>query len=322
MGGDNEQLLISLLIFISLSLLLLLLYILKKNPYGIYKTLNSQPNIIFISSIDKALFINSRGLKFFSCRDVDDFNNKYNNLANFFIEEKDCINKHSNGKRWIEYIYRDKNSRGKVKIKIKNDTIEYYFYLHIGKIRNNRYIISFTDITTLEKDKELIRKTADYDALTGIYNRVKFNDMLPHYINRALKYNEQFSIILFDIDHFKMINDTYGHNIGDIVLVELTALVKSIIKDMKIRQNTLLSRWGGEEFVILLQSKRKKDAYEIAQSIRKEVYMYSFNVVKRVTCSFGVTDFRVDDTETSLFHRVDNALYRAKDGGRNRVIVD
>ena len=168
----------------------------------------------------------------------------------------------------------------------------------------------------------MIRKLADYDALTNIYSRVKFNEMLPYYINRALQYNEKLSIILFDIDHFKMINDTYGHNIGDSVLKELTGVVKSIIKDMNIRQNTIFSRWGGEEFVILVQFKTKEETYKLANYIRKEIDRYNFEIVKDVTCSFGVTDFRSSDTKIDMFHRVDNALYRAKRGGRNRVIVD
>ncbi len=319
--GDNE-LLISTLIFISISLFLLLLYTLKKNSNSINSILNNQPNIIFISSIDKILYINRRGLKFFNCKNINDFNNKYYNLANFFLEDEDCINKHSNGKNWLEHIYRGKKSREKVKLKAPNDNIEYYFYLHIGRIKNNRYLICFTDITGLERDKDMIRKLADYDALTNIYSRVKFNEMLPYYIDRALKYNERLSIILFDIDHFKMINDTYGHNIGDRVLIELTALVKSIIKDMNIRQNSIFSRWGGEEFVILIQFKTKAEAYKIASIIRKEINRYSFDTVKKITCSFGVTDFRIDDTQIDIFHRVDDALYKAKESGRDRVIVN
>ncbi len=318
--GDNE-LLISLLIFISISLFLLLLYSLKKNS-AFNSILNNQPNIIFISSIDKILYINRRGLKFFNCKNLNDFNDKYYNLANFFLEDEDCINKHSNGKRWLEHIYRSKNSREKVKLKAPNDNMEYYFYLHVGKIKKNRYLICFTDITRLERDKDMIRKLADYDTLTKIYNRVKFNEMLPYYMNRALKYNERFSIIIFDIDHFKMINDTYGHNIGDRVLIELTALIKSVIKDMNIRQNTVFSRWGGEEFVILIQFKTKVEAYKIANTIRKEINKYSFDRVKKVTCSFGVTDFKIDDTQIDIFHRVDKALYKAKESGRDRVVIN
>lgn len=200
--------------------------------------------------------------------------------------------------------------------------MEYYFYLHVGKIKKNRYLICFTDITRLERDKDMIRKLADYDTLTKIYNRVKFNEMLPYYMNRALKYNERFSIIIFDIDHFKMINDTYGHNIGDRVLIELTALIKSVIKDMNIRQNTVFSRWGGEEFVILIQFKTKVEAYKIANTIRKEINKYSFDRVKKVTCSFGVTDFKIDDTQIDIFHRVDKALYKAKESGRDRVVIN
>ena len=199
--------------------------------------------------------------------------------------------------------------------------MDYYFYIQLSKMDNKRYILSLTDITRLEKDKDMIRQLADYDALTNIYSRVKFNEIFPLYINRALTYNERLSIILFDIDHFKYINDTYGHNIGDRVLIELTSVVKSVIKDMKIRQSTVFSRWGGEEFVILVQFKTAKETYKIANLLRKEIANYLFNRVKKVTCSFGVTEFKSDDRESDIFRRVDKALYEAKEGGRNRVVV-
>jgi diguanylate cyclase (GGDEF)-like protein len=145
--------------------------------------------------------------------------------------------------------------------------------------------------------------------------------MFPLYIERALSYNEKLSIILFDIDHFKSINDTYGHNIGDRVLIELTSVVKSVLRDLEIRKSTVFSRWGGEEFVILVQYKEAKEAVKIANSIRKEIENYTFDTVKNVTCSFGVTQFNPKDKEIEIFHRVDEALYEAKEGGRNRVIM-
>jgi diguanylate cyclase (GGDEF)-like protein len=278
--------------------------------------------MIFIASVEKTIYINKVGLEFFNCKDTSEFRGKYNNISNFFIEEDGCLNKYSSGKNWLEHIFNSKNRRGKVKLKTPvDDKMEYYFYIQLSRLKKDKYLLYFTDITRLERDKDLIRKLADYDALTNIYSRVKFNEMFPLYINRALSYNERFSIILFDIDHFKSINDTYGHNIGDRVLIELTSVVKSVIREKKMRKNTIFSRWGGEEFVVLVQFSDKKKVYQLSEILRKEIESYPFEVVKKVTCSFGVTQFKVDDTQVDIFHRVDNALYEAKDTGRNRVVM-
>ncbi len=318
----NEIIIVFVLIFIFLSLLLLLFYLLKKFNSNLKSFLNIQTNIMLVSSVDKTIFINSVGLKFFGCESVEEFQKKYSNINNFFIEEDGCFNKYSIGKNWLEYIYKTKKRREKIKLKIPFDNnMEYYFYIQLSKIRKNRYILSLTDITRLEKDKDMIRQLANYDALTNIYSRVKFNEMFPLYINRALSYNERLSIILFDIDHFKSINDNYGHNIGDRVLIELTSVVKSVLRDMDIRKSTVFSRWGGEEFVILVQFKTKEESAKIANTIRKEIERYSFDSVRKVTCSFGVTQFKPDDKEIDIFHRVDEALYEAKESGRNRVII-
>ncbi len=318
----NEKILVSILIFISLSLLSLLFYFFKKYSSNLKSFLNIQTNIMLVANSNKTIYINKIGLKFFSCNSVQEFQKKYNNINNFFIEEDGCLNKYSNGKNWLEHIYKSKKRREKVKLKTPIDNnMEYYFYIQLSKIKKDTYILSLADITRLEKDKDMIRQLANYDALTNIYSRVKFNEMFPLYINRALSYNERLSIILFDIDHFKSINDTHGHNIGDRVLIELTSVVKSVIRDMDIRKSTVFSRWGGEEFVILVQFKTKEESAKIANILRKEIANYSFDSVKKVTCSFGVTQFKPDDKEIDIFHRVDEALYEAKEGGRNKVII-
>jgi diguanylate cyclase (GGDEF)-like protein len=275
-----------------------------------------------VATINKTLYLNRVGLSFFGCRNTQEFQKKFNNINNLFIEEDGCLNKYSSGKNWLESIYKSKNKREKIKLKTPIDNnMEYYFYIQVSKIGRDRYILSLTDITRLERDKDMIRQLADYDTLTNIYSRVKFNEIFPLYINRALAYNERLSIILFDIDHFKSINDNYGHNVGDRVLIELASVVKSILKDMDIRKSTVFSRWGGEEFVILVQFKTVEETAKVANIIRKGIYNYSFNIVKKVTCSFGVTQFKPDDKEVDIFHRVDKALYEAKERGRNRVVV-
>ena len=308
------------IVAILLSIIVVLLYLFKKNQNSFKSFLDIQTNILVLATDTKIVYINRAGLNFFGLKNTKEFISKYNTIPNLFIEDDAYFSKHSVGKKWLTNIYK-KDRQIKVKLKTLLDNIlEYSFYIQISKLKRNYYLLSFTNITRLESDKDIIRKLADYDALTHIYSRVKFNEIFPIYMERKDRFNETFSIILFDIDHFKNINDTQGHILGDKVLVELTTIVRQKLKELKIRRTTLFSRWGGEEFIILLQFKKRDEAYKIANILREEINRYNFPNSIKVSCSFGVTEVKPTDTQVDIFHRVDKALYQAKDNGRNKVV--
>jgi len=309
------------IVAILLSIIIVLLYLFKKNQNSFKSFLDIQTNILVIATDSKIVYINRAGLDFFGFKNTKEFISQYNNIPNLFIEDDTCFSKHSIGKKWLTNIYKtDKQIKVKLKTPLDNN-LEYYFYIQISKLKRNHYLLSFTNITRLESDKDIIRKLADYDALTHIYSRVKFNEIFPIYMERRDRFNETFSIILFDIDHFKIINDTQGHSMGDKVLVELTTIVRQKLKELKIRKTTLFSRWGGEEFVILAQFLKRDEAYKIANILRKDISEHHFINNIKVTCSFGVTEVKPTDTQVDIFHRVDEALYQAKDNGRNQVVI-
>ncbi len=172
-----------------------------------------------------------------------------------------------------------------------------------------------------EKNRELARlnkeleKRASTDALTGIYNRVKFNDTLESEIGRSKRYNHPISLAMFDIDYFKNINDTYGHHAGDCVLQELAALVSD-----NIRECDTLARWGGEEFVILFPETSLENCLKISEKLREQIECACFDCIGTLTCSFGVTEFCQEDDLESLNRRIDDAMYEAKRKGRNTVV--
>lgn len=310
------------IVAILISIIIVMLYLFKKNQNSFKSFLDIQTNILVLATDTKIIYINKAGLEFFGFKNTKEFISQYNNIPNLFIEDDACFSKYSVGKKWLTNLYNKKDKQIKVKLKTPLDNnLEYYFYIQISKLKRNHYLLSFTNITRLESDKDIIRKLADYDALTNIYSRVKFNEMFPVYMERYDRFNETFSIILFDIDHFKLINDTQGHNIGDRVLIELTSTVKQKLKELKIRNTTLFSRWGGEEFVILVQFRKKEEAGKVANIIRKDISEYPFIKAIRVTCSFGVTEVKSKDTQVDIFHRVDEALYEAKEKGRNQVVI-
>ncbi len=179
----------------------------------------------------------------------------------------------------------------------------------------------FQDITEQKKAaeelrrlNELLARQATTDALTGIANRLKFQETLSAEVARSRRHHMTFSLIMFDIDHFKQINDRHGHHAGDCVLREITALIAG-----HIRLHDLFARWGGEEFVILVVNTPLDNALLFAEKLRRMVEKFDFPAVGKVTCSFGVAEASVRETEDELMQRVDGALYRAKTEGRNRV---
>ncbi len=167
----------------------------------------------------------------------------------------------------------------------------------------------------LEEKTEMIRQLSLTDELTKIYNRKKVNESLKDEINRAKRYKDCFTLIMFDIDHFKKINDNFGHDTGDMVLKNVVKVVGA-----QLRITDVFGRWGGEEFIIICPNTYRDDGVSLAERIRFSVEKFAFPVVKNVSCSFGVTEFINTDNENSILKRVDDALYQAKEKGRNRVV--
>lgn len=168
----------------------------------------------------------------------------------------------------------------------------------------------------LQSANDELQRLATTDRLTGIWNRAHFEEVAAQETARAARYGEPLSLLLFDIDYFKAINDAHGHLIGDQVLVELTRRVGE-----HLRANDVLARWGGEEFVIMLPHCAAAEARRVAEKLRALVEAQPFAPVGHVTASFGVAEFRPTDNLDTWLKRADDALYAAKAAGRNRVCL-
>ena len=157
---------------------------------------------------------------------------------------------------------------------------------------------------------------ASTDKMTGLYNRAKLDEALNMEMERSRRYGHPLGVILMDIDHFKKINDTYGHPVGDDVLIKLAKLL-----DHNTRITDTLGRWGGEEFVIISPHTDRAGVIHLAENLRHNIEAHTFESVGRQTASFGVTLLRDEDTAASVIKRADDALYSAKAEGRNRVDI-
>ena len=156
---------------------------------------------------------------------------------------------------------------------------------------------------------------ANHDPLTRLYNRKYFMSFFAHLLRQAARYQQDISVVLIDIDHFKHVNDTYGHSAGDKVLVELANLLTA-----NTRKSDIVSRFGGEEFIVLLPNTDEKSAYAAADKLRCAVETHPFTAAERVTISLGAYTRRENDGEDVMIQKADIALYQAKNTGRNKVV--
>ena len=181
---------------------------------------------------------------------------------------------------------------------------------------------SVEEMHKLKQELSTAKREASIDGLTGLFNRRSFDRKLGDLIAAADGLNESFCLLFLDIDHFKRVNDTYGHMVGDKVLSEFGRQIGRLT-----RRSDFLARYGGEEFAILLPSTRITNAFTVAENIRSTLQLVrlrrssSRESLGAVTVSVGVACFRIGETAEDLIGRCDKALYRAKSLGRNRTVL-
>jgi diguanylate cyclase (GGDEF)-like protein/PAS domain S-box-containing protein len=172
------------------------------------------------------------------------------------------------------------------------------------------------DISTRKALEADLKHQATHDPLTGLINRQHFEDLLRQELERAQRYRTPFSLVMMDIDHFKAVNDGYGHLIGDMVLRVFAEALRG-----HLRSTDTLARWGGEEFMVLSPDTRRDGAVTLAEAVRLRVAETPMPGPGRVTVSLAVTAYQAGESAHELLKRVDDALYEAKRTGRNRVVV-
>ena len=212
--------------------------------------LDAQDNIIIVTNKEEITNVNKKFLDFFGIGNFDDFISTKKNIFDFFEEEFGFISKEQIDKQdsWIQYIQGLQEIDRIVKIKTTLGE-EKIFTIHVDyyEQQDDYYVFSLTDITKFKEKSNILEYQASHDKLTGLFNRNKFDEIFAKEIKRTKRYKNELSVIIFDIDNFKMVNDTYGHQIGDEVLKEISKIALD-----NVREQDITTRWGGEEFFILL----------------------------------------------------------------------
>ena len=161
-----------------------------------------------------------------------------------------------------------------------------------------------------------LEKLSLHDHLTGLANRYALNQRFNAETRVSNQTRQVFSLILLDIDYFKHINDCYGHAVGDRLIKEFAVLLQTLVRD-----SDMVGRWGGEEFLILCSQTGKRGAYQLAEQIRLRLQQHAFSVETQITASFGVSQYQDGEAITETIKRADDALYHAKENGRDQVVM-
>ena len=185
------------------------------------------------------------------------------------------------------------------------------------KKNNKQGILGISrDVTELYEIHEKLKEQAYHDELTNIFNRKAFNERLKEKFDLYQRYNSIFCIAMYDIDNFKNINDTYGHDMGDKVLKEMTEEVK-----LQIRKTDLIFRVGGEEFIIIFPKTLIDEAFEVVEKIRKKVSQMNILENEKITVSIGLSQVNEDDDVDSIYERIDKLMYQSKNSGKNQTSI-
>jgi polar amino acid transport system substrate-binding protein len=286
---------------------------LSKSYQNLQKLIDTQDNIVILSDGNNISFANKSFFEFFGYKSLE----QSHSICDKFIENNQFFHmgKLKENENWIEHLLQLPHSKRVVGI-LRHDFSIQAFSLSINKYDDDQYIISFANITqTILCNIELQDKTIK-DKLTDAYNREYFEQNYQQIIKETTQSGLQMALAFLDIDHFKMVNDTYGHSIGDEVLKHFVKIVNKFSRD-----NDILIRWGGEEFILLLRVKSDDGLKKALEHLRQVIEDTLFPKIGQKTCSIGGTIYINNEDIEDTIKRADIGVYKAKENGRNKVVI-
>ena len=312
----EKNIIITLLILLFI-VFCLIIYLLRKNSQTrklLHTVINTTDDLIFYKNCKlqyigcNKSFENVSGKKESEIIGKDDFELFEKDIAQIFREQDLAIlnnDRLSTSDEWLKI--NDK----KLLFQTKKIPFKY-------KEKNKKGILGISrDITILHEIQEKLKEQAYYDDLTKIFNRKAYNERIQEKFDMFNRYQIYFCIATYDIDDFKHINDTYGHDMGDKVLIEITNEIRN-----SIRKTDLLFRIGGEEFMIIFSKTLMQEAYEVVEKTRVDISNMSIIENEKITISIGITEVKKDDTPDLIYERADKLMYKSKKNGKNQTTRD
>ena len=312
----EKNIIITLLIFLFI-VFCLIIYLIRKNSHTrklLHTVINTTDDLIFYKNCKlqyigcNKSFENVSGKKESEIIGKDDFELFEKDIAQIFREQDLAIlnnDRLSTSDEWLKID--DK----KLLFQTKKIPFKY-------KEKNKKGILGISrDITILHEIQEKLKEQAYYDDLTKIFNRKAYNERIQEKFDMFNRYQIYFCIATYDIDDFKHINDTYGHDMGDKVLIEITNEIRN-----SIRKTDLLFRIGGEEFMIIFSKTLMQEAYEVVEKTRVDISNMSIIENEKITISIGITEVKKDDTPDLIYERADKLMYKSKKNGKNQTTRD
>jgi diguanylate cyclase (GGDEF)-like protein/PAS domain S-box-containing protein len=281
--------------------------------------INSQSHMLVLADGEELKYVNKAVLDFFETSTLEKLQKKYACMCDTFVKNDFSfhLGKITKNENWIDAIQKLPKQKQIVTIYSIKDKQEKMFQINIEHYNeSNAYLLTFIDISdTMTKQFELEYKSY-HDSLTKTFNREYLYEKYSAIIKLHKTNNQLTAIAMIDIDNFKLVNDTYGHNVGDKVLKQLVTSIQN-----NSRQNDILIRWGGEEFILIIPINNKSDLYKTLESLRKIIEKETMPVVKNITISIGASIYKHPESIDETIKRSDENLYVSKKSGRNLVTV-
>lgn len=278
----------------------------------IKKLIDMQTSMVLLTDSYSSQFANQAFFDFFAVTSLEEFASRYGCISGLFSQDSRFFSPEGTDS-WIDAITTLPKQNRIVAMPDANAR-EHIFSVSVRQFDEKNFIVNFTDISSTVHEQIKLETRITHDALTGAYNREYFDVHFSRILDAIALQEKVMGVVMVDIDHFKQINDTFGHNCGDDTLIEFTKRIWHGIR----RTDTFI-RWGGEEFLMLLPVCNIDELGTICEHVRTLIASKPFEHVGNVTCSFGCTLLREHETGKDAIARADTALYQAKSLGRNRV---
>lgn len=306
---------------LTMLVLFLVIYLFKlradKQHYYYRQIFNTASDILLVTDGHKLFEANAHFFEFFKdVKTLEQFNRDYKTLGAQFVEEPGWLKAMNEGQPWLDYVQTHPMQLHKAKMMFEGRPR--YFAVKVMQLNQGEqlYTVALQDITQQVQYQNKLLSIANTDALTGIGNRLFFDKQLHAEVTRAHRYDSLVCLVVFDLDHFKHVNDKYGHDAGDTVLSWLS---QAVLKQL--RESDVFCRYGGEEFAVIMPETQLHDAASKAEQIRAWVEEQITPISGLgISLSFGIAELSIWDNDKTLFKRADNALYKAKQQGRNQVV--